>query len=45
MIFGPIIMSLNIFTDVYWFVKHLYKMDLDKTVTKKSKAEEMMELP
>ena len=45
MIVGPIIMSVNIVTDVYWFVRHLYKMDLDKTITKKSKAEEMMELP
>ena len=45
MIVGPIIMSFNIVTDVYWFVRHLYKMDLDKTITKKSKAEEMMELP
>ena len=38
-------MSVNIITDIYWFVMHLYKMDLDKTITKKSKAEEIMELP
>eukprot|EP00354_Favella_ehrenbergii_P000440 CAMPEP_0170471676 /NCGR_PEP_ID=MMETSP0123-20130129/13840_1 /TAXON_ID=182087 /ORGANISM="Favella ehrenbergii, Strain Fehren 1" /LENGTH=98 /DNA_ID=CAMNT_0010739451 /DNA_START=2891 /DNA_END=3187 /DNA_ORIENTATION=- len=30
---------------MYWFVKHLYKVDLDKSVTKKTKAEEVTELP
>ena len=45
MLFGFLIMSVNIITDIYWFVMHLYKMDLDKTITKKSKAEEIMELP
>lgn len=43
--FGPLIMTLNIVVDLYWFVKHLYKMDLDKSVIKKTKAEEVAELP
>ena len=38
-------MSGSIITDIYWFVLHLYKTDLDKSITKKSKAEEVAELP
>ena len=45
MLLGLIFLSLNVVTDMYWFVKHLYKMDLDKSITKKSKAEELTELP
>ena len=35
----------SVITDTYWFVLHLYKMDLDKSITKKTKAEEVSELP
>ena len=35
-IIGPILMLGTIVTDTYWFVIHLYKMDLDKSVTSKS---------
>ena len=42
---GLIFMFLSVFTDTYWFILHLYKMDLDKSITKKSKAEEVSELP
>ena len=44
-VIGPLLMSASIFTDIYWFVLHLYKVDLDKSITKKSKAEEVAELP
>ena len=38
-------MFCSAWIDVYWFVKHLYKMDLDKSITKKTKAEEISDLP
>jgi len=38
-------MTGSVITDTYWFIRHLYKMDLDKSVTKKTKAEEVAELP
>ena len=45
MVLGPILMLCSVFTDMFWFVLHLYKMDLDKSITKKTKAEEVNELP
>ena len=39
LIFGPLILLGNAVTDSYWFIAHLYKMDLDKAETKKSKQE------
>ena len=45
LICGPLLMLGNIFVDMFWFVMHLYKMDLDKSITKKTKAEEVAELP
>ena len=45
MIVGPLIMVLNVIVDTYWFIRHLYKTDLDKSVTKKIKSEVSMELP
>ena len=35
----------SLVVDMFWFVMHLYKVDLDKSVTKKTKAEEVSELP
>ena len=34
----------TVITDTYWFVKHLYKSDLDKS-TSKSQKEEAADLP
>ncbi|CDW87773.1 transient receptor potential cation subfamily member 4 [Stylonychia lemnae] len=31
MIFGLILLGLNMIVDIYWFTLHLYKMDLDKS--------------
>jgi len=45
MVLGLPIMTGNVVVDMFWFFKHLYKMDLDKSVTKKTKAEEVAELP
>ena len=45
MVVGPLLLLANVFTDMIWFVLHLYKMDLDKSITKKTKAEEVAELP
>ena len=38
-------MTGSVITDTYWFIRHLYKMDLDKSITKKTKSEEVSELP
>ncbi len=38
-------MLASVVTDMFWFIKHLYKMDLDKSITKKTKAEEISDLP
>jgi len=38
-------MLASVITDMFWFIKHLYKMDLDKSITKKTKVEEISELP
>ena len=35
MIAGPIILTLDSFVDIYWFILHMYKMDLDKVAEKK----------
>lgn len=32
---GPVILGLDCIVDVYWFIKHMYKMDLDKVAKKK----------
>ena len=45
LLFGPILLAFNMIVDTYWFLVHLYKMDLDKSVTKKSKEEKLTELP
>ena len=45
LLLGPILMLGSIITDTYWFVLHIYKMDLDKSTTKKEKSEELTELP
>ena len=42
---GGLLMAASVFTDTYWFIMHLYKMDLDKSITKKTKSEEVSELP
>ena len=44
-IIGMPILILNIIVDLYWFIRHLYKTDLDRTVTKKAKSEVSSELP
>lgn len=44
-IIGLLLMLFSALTDIYWFVKHLYKMDLDKSTSKKTKAEELTDLP
>ena len=31
---GPLLLTLNYLVDLYWFLAHLYKMDLEKTNTK-----------
>jgi hypothetical protein len=28
---GPLFLGFNAIVDLFWFVKHLYKMDLDKS--------------
>ncbi len=33
---GPFFLSLNCVVDLYWFLKHLYKMDLEKSLQKSS---------
>lgn len=30
-IFGALLLSINAIADLYWFVRHLYKMDLEKS--------------
>ena len=35
MVAGPMILAINCVVDVYWFIRHMYKMDLDKVVKKK----------
>ncbi len=32
MALGPLILTLNVVVDLYWYVVHLYKMDLEKSV-------------
>jgi hypothetical protein len=32
---GPLILALDCVVDVYWFIRHMYKMDLDKVAQKK----------
>lgn len=44
-IIGGLLMFISALTDIYWFVRHLYKMDLDKSISKKTKAEEITDLP
>ena len=44
-LFGPLLMLCSAITDTGWFIAHLYKTDLDKSITKKSKEEEVAELP
>ena len=36
MILGPIALVLNVLVDIFWFLIHVYKKDLDKSVTKKA---------
>ena len=31
MLLGPVLLSLAVVVDVYWFLRHLYKWDLDKS--------------
>lgn len=31
---GPLVLVLNYLVDLYWFIAHLYKMDLEKANTK-----------
>ena len=45
MIFGIILLVLNAIIDIVWFLIHVYKKDLDKTITKRSKSEVEEELP
>jgi hypothetical protein len=45
MILGVLILVLNLIVDTWWFVSHLYKTNLDKTITKKEKQEVSLELP
>ena len=32
MIFGPVLLILAAFVDSFWYVAHVYKRDLDKTI-------------
>jgi hypothetical protein len=34
-IIGPILLTFSVIVDIFWFLAHVYKMDLDKTVSKK----------
>jgi hypothetical protein len=36
---GPLILCLNFLVDLWWFVRHLYKMDLEKSNTGRSKMD------
>ena len=31
MVLGPLLLSLSCIVDLYWFLVHLYKMDLEKS--------------
>jgi hypothetical protein len=39
MALGPIILCLNFLVDLGWFIRHLYKMDLEKSNTGRSKMD------
>lgn len=39
MALGPLILGLNFLVDLWWFVRHLYKMDLEKSNTGRSKMD------
>ena len=45
MLFGPLLLIANALIDIVWFLIHIYKKDLDKTVTKRAKSEVETELP
>lgn len=45
MILGPLLLIANAIVDIAWFLIHVYKKDLDKTVTKRAKSEVETELP
>lgn len=45
MLFGPIFLVANALVDIVWYLIHVYKKDLDKTVTKRAKSEVETELP
>ena len=45
MLFGPLILVLNALVDIVWFLIHIYKKDLDKTVTKTKGKQEAEALP
>lgn len=34
-IIGPILLTFSAIVDIFWFLAHVYKMDLDKSVSKK----------
>jgi hypothetical protein len=36
MVAGPLILALDSIVDIFWFVKHLYKVDLDKVLKQKN---------
>ena len=42
---GPILLTFNALIDIPWFLTHVYKKDLDKTIVKRAKSEAETELP
>ena len=45
MLFGPLVLVLNALVDIVWFLIHIYKKDLDKTVTKQKGKQDADVLP
>lgn len=34
LIFGPLLLTLSVIVDIGWFLAHVYKMDLEKSINK-----------
>ena len=45
MLLGPLFVTFSFLVDSFWFFVHMYKSDLDKTITKRTKSEETSDLP
>jgi len=36
LVFGPVLLILNVIVDSFWYFAHVYKMDLDKSSSSKA---------